>query len=95
MLGVFFFFFLGGFLFLFQLESQLGGDYSALEKPVYGSHSTHTLQSYFSCDLNIITLLAGERKVDKPIHKHFKPLEISVLQDAVDILAEDMSQFLE
>lgn len=81
--------------YLFQLESQLGGDYSDLHKPVYGSRSTHTLQSYFSCELNIITLLAGERAVDKPIHRHFKPLEISVLLDAVAILSNDMKRFIE
>jgi len=80
--------------YLFQLESQLGGDYSALTKPVYGSHSTHTIQSYFSCDLHIVTLLAGERNINRPIHKHFKPLKIESLQNAVDILADDLKRFL-
>jgi len=61
---------------LFQLESQLGGDYSELKNISFGSPSTHTLLSYFDIDLNIITLLKGERKVDKPIHKkqYYKPL---------------------
>jgi len=62
---------------LFQLESQLGGDYSEIYKKVkVGSPSVHTLLSYFDIDLNIITLLRGERKVDEPIHKEkfFKPL---------------------
>ncbi len=80
--------------YLFQLESQLGGDYSSLAKPIYGSHSTHTIQSYFFCDLNIVTLLQGERKVDQPIHKHFKPLHIEILKDAVNLLAKDMRRFL-
>ena len=80
--------------YLFQLESQLGGDYSNLKKPVYGSRSTRTIQSYFSCDLKVITLLEGERKVNQPIHKYFKPLKIEVLKDAVNILAEDMKRFL-
>ena len=54
---------------LLQLESQLGGDYSDILKDAhFGSPSTHTLLSYFDIDLNIITLLEGERKVDKPIH---------------------------
>jgi hypothetical protein len=53
---------------LLQLESQLGGDYSNLTEPTYGSRPTLTLLSYFDIDLNIITLLKGERKVDKPIH---------------------------
>jgi len=63
---------------LFQLESQLTGDYSEINKPIiYGSRSTHTLLSYFDVDLNIFTLLEGERKVDEPIHKKefIKPLE--------------------
>jgi len=80
--------------YLFQLESQLGGDYSAMTKPTYGSYSTHTIQSYFSCDLHIVTLLAGERNINRPIHKHFKPLKIESLQNAVDILADDMRRFL-
>lgn len=64
---------------LLQLESQLGGDYSSISKKVkYGSPSTHTLLSYFDIDLNILTLLEGEREVDKPIHNinYFKPLKI-------------------
>ena len=63
---------------LLQLESQLTGDYSQIDKAVIlGSHSSHTLISYFDVDLNIMTLLKGERKVDEPIHKEefFKPLE--------------------
>ena len=80
--------------YLFQLESQLGGDYSSLAKPVYGSHSTHTIQSYFACDLNIITLLEGERNINRPIHQHFKPLKIEMLKDTVDVLAKDMKRFL-
>jgi hypothetical protein len=72
---------------LFQLESQLTGDYSEISKPIiYGSHSTHTLLSYFDIDLNIFTLLEGERKVDEPIHKtdFFKPLEKSSLIRTVE-----------
>ena len=60
---------------LLQLESQLTGDYGDPKKKiVYGSHSSHTLMSYFDVDLNIITLLEGERKVKKPIHTsiHYK-----------------------
>lgn len=53
---------------LLQLESQLGGDYADLINTTYGSAPTLTLLSYFDIDLNIITLLKGERKVDKPIH---------------------------
>jgi len=75
---------------LLQLESQLGGDYSDLKKVSYGSPSTHTLLSYFDVDLNIITLLKGERKVDKPIHKRefYKPLTRKSLKNAIDVFAE-------
>ncbi len=74
---------------LLQLESQLGGDYSEIFKDIhYGSPSTHTLLSYFDIDLNIITLLEGERKVDEPIHKDksFKQLKMASLLKAVDVI---------
>jgi len=72
---------------LFQLESQLGGDYSSSNHVKYGSPSTHTLLSYFDIDLNIITLLEGERKVDKPIHKpeYYKALRKESLLTALEV----------
>ena len=72
---------------LLQLESQLGGDYSANSSVTYGSPSTHTLLSYFDIDLNIITLLEGERKVDKPIHKskYYKSLRVESLMTALEV----------
>lgn len=75
---------------LFQLESQLGGDYSNLKDISFGSHSTHTLLSYFDIDLHIITLLKGERKVDKPIHKpeYYKPLTKESLDKSIGIIKE-------
>lgn len=75
---------------LLQLESQLGGDYSLLKEKIQGSPSTHTLFSYFDVELNIITLLKGERKVDKPIHKpdYFKPLERESLEIAIHKISE-------
>jgi len=72
---------------LLQLESQLTGDYSKInQKVIYGSHSTHTLMSFFDVDLNIMTLLEGERKVDEPIHKaeFFKSLERKVLVKTIE-----------
>jgi len=76
---------------LLQLESQLTGDYSQPDKPVlYGSRPTHTLLSHFDLDLNIITLLEGERRVDRPIHlkKYFKPLSEGNLQIEVEVLQD-------
>jgi len=75
---------------LFQLESQLGGDYSANNDVILGSYSTHTLLSYFDIDLDIITLLEGERKVNRPIHKpqYYKPLKLDRLLQALDIIKE-------
>jgi len=76
---------------LLQLESQLGGDYSDIFKEIHlGSPSTHTLLSYFDVDLNIITLLEGERRVDKPIHKeeHYKPLRVESLKRAVKVMEQ-------
>jgi len=70
---------------LFQLESQLGGDFSQLTDPTFGSPATHTLLSYFDVDLHIITLLEGERGVDRPIHRaeHYTPLTEASLRGAV------------
>lgn len=71
--------------FLFQLESQLGGDYSRLPAIAFGSHPTHTLMSYFrGVNLQIITLLEGERRVEEPIDRpdHFKPLKLEHLHRA-------------
>jgi len=72
---------------LFQLESQLGGDYSAANYVKYGSPSTHTLLSYFDIDLNIITLLEGERRVDRPIHKpeYYKSLRKESLLATLEV----------
>lgn len=81
---------------LLQLESQLGGDFSEVNKAIsYGSPSTHTLLSYFDVDLNIITLLEGERKVDKPIHKHeyFKELKTSNVTRAVEVFTRLLKPF--
>lgn len=76
---------------LLQLESQLGGDYGDVGKEKqYGSFPTRTILSYFDVDLTIVTLLEGERKVDRPIHKEkfFKPLEISSVKKAVKIFED-------
>jgi len=72
---------------LFQLESQLGGDYSSLGDITLGSFSTHTLLSFFNIDLVIITLLRGERKVDQPIHlpEYYKPLTKENLCKAIQV----------
>ncbi len=70
---------------LFQLESQLGGDYSQLANPPAGSPSAHTVMSKFEVLVDVITLLAGERRVDRPIHKRafFKELQMPSLAAAV------------
>jgi hypothetical protein len=77
--------------YLFQLESQLGGDYSSTIQSPHGSKPTHTLMSYFeNVRLNIVTLLPGERKVDQPINKEafFKHLPMERLEAAVAVLSE-------
>jgi len=80
---------------LLQLESQLGGDFSELKDVTYGSTSTHTLLSYFDIDLHIITLLEGERLVDKQIHKSkfFKTLKRESLENAITALTEVLKQY--
>ncbi len=69
--------------YLFQLESQLGGDYSSERKRPNGSRATHTIMSYFpDVLLNIITLLDAERKVNRPINKpeYFKELTLDRIE---------------
>ncbi len=81
--------------YLFQLESQLGGDYSEVVKKPKGSAPTHTLMSYFNdVDLRVVTLLAGERKVDRPINKlqFFKPLPLDRLETAVEVLIDGFKE---
>lgn len=83
---------------LIQLESQLGGDYGDISKTThYGSYPTHTILSYFKdVDLHIITLLEGERKVDKPIHKKkfYKKLEKESVEKAVKVFEKLLSNYL-
>ena len=81
---------------LLQLESQLTGDYSQIDqKVIYGSHSTHSLMSYFDVNLNIMTLLKGERKVDEPIHKpeFFKPIKKQTLIKTTEKIEEFLKLF--
>lgn len=83
--------------YLFQLESQLGGDYSELNEKTYGSYPTHTLMSYFSnVNLTIFTFLKGERKVDQPIHKNqfFKKLNKNKIKEAILLLSEDLKRLV-
>lgn len=81
---------------LLQLESQLGGDYSELKDKPLGSPSTHTLLSMFNIDLEIITLIKGERKVDKPIHKelYYKELTKDSLIKAINKIKEILSELI-
>lgn len=80
---------------LVQLESQLGGDYGSAEPgAAAGSRQTHTLMSYMdSVDLHVVTLLEGDRKVDRPIHEpeFFKPLKRERLERAAEVMAELLS----
>ena len=78
---------------LVQFESQLGGDYSHLAKSKYGSNSSHVIMSYFPFDLQIITLLEGERNIEKPFHKpeFYKPLTYPPLEYALQILQEKLA----
>ncbi|GHU23515.1 hypothetical protein FACS1894172_12930 [Spirochaetia bacterium] len=80
---------------LFQLESQLGGDYSTLPETVYGSCSTHSIMSYFEdVDLNIFTFLKGERNIEMPIHKYFKPLKKEIIKKAVEMMESYLKEFV-
>lgn len=81
---------------LIQLESQLTGDFSEPKKKIiYGSYSSHTIMSYFDVDLNIITLLEGERKVDEPIHNsnYYKELKKKILQKGINTISDLLKQY--
>ncbi|RKV02954.1 restriction endonuclease [Helicobacter pylori] len=81
--------------YLFQLESQLGGDYSALPETPLGSKPTHSIMSYFeSVNLNIVTLLKGERDINQPIHKNFKPLEEENLKKTIKLMENELKVYL-
>lgn len=81
---------------LLQLESQLGGDFSELREVTFGSTSTHTLLSYFDINLHIITLLKGERKVDRPIHKpeFFKPLTRGSIETSIKVISKILGKHM-
>ena len=78
---------------LLQLESQLTGDYNApTQEMTYGSYSTHTLMSHFpNVSLAIVTLLEGERNVNKPIHKYYKPLQPEILNKGIRHISEALA----
>ncbi|KGG81216.1 restriction endonuclease DdeI [Caloranaerobacter azorensis H53214] len=82
---------------LLQLESQLGGDYCELKDidSTIGSPSTRTLLSYFDVNIDIITLLKGERKVDRPIHRKefFKELTYDSVKKAILFFIEELREF--
>lgn len=72
---------------VFQFENSLGGDYGEASKRVHlGSESTHTLLSHTpTVHLEIITLLEGNRKSSRPIHKrqYFKPLPMENVESCI------------
>ncbi|GAA8155009.1 hypothetical protein BTM245_01940 [Helicobacter pylori] len=81
--------------YLFQLENQLGGDYSALPETLLGSKPTHSIMSYFeSVNLNIVTLLKGERNINQPTHKNFKPLDEQILIKAIKLIENELKVYL-
>lgn len=71
---------------LFQLESMLGGDYSTATDHSNGSPSVKVLEHHFpNLDIEIITLLNGERNIKGEIHKKqfYKPLRLERLEYAI------------
>lgn len=82
---------------LFQLESQLTGDYSQIYKDkIFGSPSTHTIISQFEVQPTIITLLEGERGVNKAIHdkEFFKSLEKKSLIICVNTIKNILEKYV-
>jgi hypothetical protein len=71
--------------YLFQLESQLGGDYSSTAKNPKGSAPVTALMSHFpNVDLNIVTLFPPRKKIDE---YHFpRELTVEKLERALTVL---------
>ena len=84
---------------LFQLENQMGGDYSNINKSLHlGSGSSHALMSFFpKVKLHVITLLEGERKINQPIHQkeYYKPLTKKSVERAVNTMKSIIYDALE
>ena len=82
--------------YLLQLESQLGGDYSSLATPTFGSPATNVLLSRSNVPIVIITLVKGERKVKMPIHnpKYYKPINENQIKKAIDIFSIALKEFV-
>ncbi len=83
--------------FLVQFESQLGGDYSELKSKdlTIGSYSSNSIMSYFpSVNLKIRTLMPGERRVDKPIHKFQKGVSYEKCSELYDEFALILIKFI-
>ena len=62
-----------------------------------GSRSTHTLMSYFpEVDLNIMTLLDGERNINRPIHRaeYFKALSPERLERVINQFKALLTPFI-
>jgi hypothetical protein len=82
---------------LFQLESMLGGDYSTDANHPKGSPSIKVLEHHFpNLDIEIITLLDGERNIKSEIHKRqfYKPLRPERLNHAIKYLERVLKEHL-
>ena len=83
---------------VFQFENSLGGDYGVVSKQVQlGSESTHTLLSYSpTVYLEIITLLDGDRKSKREIHKQefLKELPIKNVEICVGKFRDILEPFV-
>ena len=83
---------------IFQLENNLGGDYGEVTKPIHvGSASTHTLLSHTpTVSLEIMTLLDGDRRGNREIHKpqYFKELPIENVEVCVGKFRTILEPFL-
>ena len=82
---------------LIQLESQLGGDYGdPCNLNTLGSKQTHSYMSYFDVYIEIITLLEGDRKPKKEIHKEefYKPMKKEAVLNAFTKIIKMLKKFL-
>jgi len=82
---------------LFQLESMLGGDYSIDVNHSKGSPSVKVLEHHFpNLDIEIITMLDGERNIKGEIHKKqfYKSLRPERLEHAIKYFERALKKHL-
>ena len=81
---------------LLQFESALGGDFHLCSESVFGSNQYHVFMSREETNIEVITLLEGIRKADRPIHKlgYGKELKKEHLLHAICVVSNKLQKYV-